>query len=77
MQTLQLTCNDQLITALDEATRKLGWSRTEFIEKAVWDAIEHMDVILKEWKHKRGNLNKPVGTGEFDVWEDEQDWGDA
>ncbi len=77
MHVLQLQCDDQLIIALDDATQKLGWSRTEFVEKAVWDAINQIDIFLKELKHKQGYLNKPVEVGEFDVWEDEQEWGDV
>ena len=30
---------------------------------------------LQEARHAQGYARKPVGKGEFDVWEKEQDWG--
>ncbi len=77
MTTLQLSFDDNLVTALSMATRKLGWTQAEFISKSLWSSIDRLDIMLKEKKHQLGYQNQPVESGEFDVWEDEQAWGDA
>ena len=33
-------------------------------------------MLKLEEKHRRGYLRKPPRSGEFDVWETEQKWGD-
>lgn len=35
------------------------------------------DIRALEQKHAEGYARKPVQEGEFDVWEDEQVWGEA
>ena len=76
-KTLELICEDELVTAIGTATQKLGWTQNEFVQKALWNSIQQLDILIKEEKHRLGYINHPVESHEFDIWVDEQEWGDV
>lgn len=71
MRTIQLTLDDELVTALDQAVQSLKTSRFSFIEKALKEALENFDVQHFEQIHRQGYLNHPVEPGEFINYEAE------
>ena len=77
MVTVQMTLDEVLVKRVDDLAYKLRTSRSAFAREALKDAIRKYQVMELEKKHKSGYLRHPVKKGEFDVFEDEQVWGDA
>lgn len=76
MRTIQMTLDDELVTAVDMVVKKLKTTRSAFTRKALKDAIKQVNIDMLEKKHKKGYECYPVGKTEFSVWEQEQEWGD-
>jgi len=76
MRTIQMTLDDELVTAVDTVVKKLKTTRSAFTRKALKDAIKQVNIDMLEKKHKKGYECYPVGKTEFSVWEPEQEWGD-
>ena len=75
MKTVQMTLDDDLVKAVDRVVRKLKTTRSAFTRRALRDALEKVKVMQLEDSHRVGYGKHPVTEGEFDVWENEQDWG--
>lgn len=77
MVTVQMTLDEKLVKRVDSLAHKLRTSRSAFAREALKDAIKKYQTVELEKKHKAGYLGKPVAKGEFDIFEEEQAWGDA
>jgi metal-responsive CopG/Arc/MetJ family transcriptional regulator len=77
MRTVQITLDEDLVRTVDRVVRDLHTTRSAFSRDALYRAIESIRTAKLEDKHRQGYLRKPVGAGEFHVWEREQKWGDA
>ena len=77
MKTVQMTLDDDLVKAVDEVIKQQKTSRSEFTRKALRNALKQFRDEQLEKIHRTGYEKKPIGTEEFSVWEDEQEWGDA
>ncbi len=75
MKTIQITIDEELLQKVDLATHTIKIARSQFIRKALEDALRRLEIEEKERKQIEGYRNKPVTPGEFDVWESEQSWG--
>jgi Arc/MetJ family transcription regulator len=75
MKTIQMTIDDDLLAEVNQATEALKMNRSAFIREALQAAIQKHRVRQLEALHIRGYKKFPVMPGEFDVWEDEQQWG--
>jgi metal-responsive CopG/Arc/MetJ family transcriptional regulator len=76
MRTVQMTLDDNLVSAVDDIVKKLKTTRSAFARKALKDAIRQVNINMLEKKHKKGYERYPVSKTEFSVWESEQEWGD-
>jgi len=76
MKVVQMTLDEDLVKAVDEAARRLRTSRSAFTRKALRDALRALSIRGLEQQHRRGYEARPVKVGEFSVWEKEQRWGD-
>ncbi len=76
MVTVQMTLDEKLVKRVDQVVHKLHTSRSAFTRQALQEAIKRYQITVFEQKHKAGYAAKPVATGEFDVFTDEQAWGD-
>lgn len=76
MRTVQMTLDDNLVTAVDNVVKKLKTTRSAFARKALKDAINRANIEMLEKKHKKGYERQPSSKSEFTVWESEQEWGD-
>jgi metal-responsive CopG/Arc/MetJ family transcriptional regulator len=76
MRTVQMTLDDELVSAVDDVVKKLKTTRSAFARKALKDAIRQVNINMLEKKHKKGYERHPVSKTEFIVWESEQEWGD-
>jgi len=76
MKTVQMTLDDDLVTAVDKVAKKLKTTRSAFTRKALREAIKQVNIHALEEKHKKGYERYPESKTEFSVWESEQEWGD-
>jgi len=76
MRTIQMTLDDDLVTAVDRVSKELQTSRSAFARKALREALARYSLEQLERKHRRGYERCPVTANEFSVWETEQAWGD-
>ena len=76
MRTIQMTLDDDLVTAVDRVSKELRTSRSAFARKALRDALERCTLEQLERRHRRWYERYPVAVDEFSVWETEQAWGD-
>ena len=77
MKTIQMTIDEELLSAVDRVTTDLGTTRSAFIRSALQLALRQHEVRALEERHAAGYARQPVAAGEFDVWQGEQAWGDA
>lgn len=77
MKTIQITIDDELLAEVDHLTAALHMTRSAFIRSALQLALRHRAVLEKEQQHARGYAQHPIKAGEFDIWEDEQFWGEG
>ena len=76
MKTVQMTLDEHLVKAVDNAARKLGTTRSGFTREALRAALKEVRSKELEFRHREGYKHKPVKRGEFSDWESEQVWGD-
>ena len=76
MVTVQMTLDEKLVKRVDDLAHKLRTSRSAFAREALKDALRKHQIMQLEKKHKKGYLKSRVAINEFDVFEDEQNWGD-
>ena len=77
MRTVQMTLDEELVAAVDSVTKQLGTTRSAFAREALRSALKRVRTSELEGKHRLGYTRKPVKKGEFDVWENEHDWGES
>ena len=77
MRTIQMTLDDDLVTAVDRVSKELQTTRSAFAGKALRDALARYSLKQLERKHRRGYEKYPVAADEFSVWGNEQAWGDG
>ena len=75
MKTIQMTLDEELLNRIDKAIHELNTTRSAFIRESAQHYLERLRIKKLEKKHRDGYLKQPVKTGEFDIWEDEQVWG--
>ena len=76
MRTVQMTLDEELIEAVDKVVKKTGTTRSAFAREALYVALRYEEIKEKEQKHREGYARKPVQSGEFSSWEDEQVWAE-
>jgi len=74
MRTVQMTLDEDLVTAVDRAARRLGTTRSAFARDAMRAALEKLRSRDMDRRDREGYARKPVKRGEFDVWHSEQVW---
>jgi len=76
MKAVQMTLEEELVTAVDRLARRLKTTRSAFTRDALREALARYRVKELERKHRLGYEKHPAKSGEFDVWEGQQRWGD-
>jgi metal-responsive CopG/Arc/MetJ family transcriptional regulator len=77
MKTIQMTIDEPLLKAVDRLSRARKTTRSGLIRVALEAELKREGVREAERRHAAGYALKPVAPGEFDIWENEQDWGAA
>jgi metal-responsive CopG/Arc/MetJ family transcriptional regulator len=77
MKTIQMTIDEPLLTEIDRIVELLNTTRSAFIREALQLALRQHRIIELEQRHAQGYARHPVQPGEFDVWHDEQSWGEV
>jgi metal-responsive CopG/Arc/MetJ family transcriptional regulator len=77
MKTIHLTIDELLLSEVDRVAAELHTTRSAFIREALETALRRHDIQKLEQQHAEGYLKHPAEAGEFDIWTDEQHWGEA
>ena len=77
MKTIQMTIDEPLLAEVDQAIKALDTTRSAFIRQALQLALQRYKIVEMEKKQAEGYVKYPVEPGEFDIWQDEQMWGDV
>ena len=77
MKTIQMTIDDELLAEVDQVTQVLQTTRSAFIRSALQLALRQYATQQLEQQHASGYARFPVQSGEFDIWESEQAWGES
>ncbi len=75
MKTIQMTIDERLLKLVDQLSRSRKTTRSAFIRVALEAEIKRHRMQEDEDRHAQGYLKNPVVPGEFDIWQDEHDWG--
>lgn len=75
-RTVQMTLDEDLVRAVDEAVERLGTTRSAFTRNALRKALEQARLESLEQQHRLGYERHPVDPGELEDWEAEQVWPD-
>ncbi len=76
MRTIQMTLDEDLVTAVDEVSEELQTSRSAFTRQALREALAKHHRQAKEKQHRLGYEKHPQVSEEFGDWETEQVWGE-
>lgn len=76
LKTIQMTIDDDLLERVDELSDSIGMARSAFIRQALELALREFHVVDLEQRQIAGYQRQPVVASEFDVWEDDQAWGE-
>jgi metal-responsive CopG/Arc/MetJ family transcriptional regulator len=74
MRTVQITLEDDLVSAVDSVASQLHQSRSAFTRDALRAALQKRAEQTREQQQREGYLRQPVKPGEFSDVEDEQVW---
>ncbi|HEX9458350.1 MAG TPA: CopG family transcriptional regulator [Thermoanaerobaculia bacterium] len=66
--------NEDLFARLDSAARRSNTTQSEFMRKALREALNKITTLQREEQHRRGYAAYPVEKGEFNAWATEQVW---
>lgn len=77
MKTIQMTIDDGLLKLVDKMSRAKRTTRSAFIRQALRAEIRRQHIREEEVRHAEGYARRTVLGGEFDVWLNEQEWGDS
>lgn len=75
MRTVQMTLEEDLVSAVDRLAKKLHTTRSGFARIALREALSRYQKAKLERQHQKGYEAKPVEGDEFSLWEGEQVWG--
>ena len=65
MRTVQLTLEEDLVTAVDRIASQRRQSRSAFTRDALRAALAKLEAQALEQQHREGYLRQPVSPGEF------------
>ena len=71
-----MTIDEKLLKAIDRLCRSRRTTRSALIHTALESELDRESVRAEENRQRMGYERHPVAAGEFDVWFDEQDWGE-
>jgi metal-responsive CopG/Arc/MetJ family transcriptional regulator len=76
MKTIQITIDEDLLDRVDLATQHQNVARSQFIRRALQDALHRQAIVELERKQAEGYRLHPILSEEFDIWVAEQAWGE-
>ncbi|MCB0062009.1 MAG: hypothetical protein KDE47_13345 [Caldilineaceae bacterium] len=74
MRTMEV--NDSLFQLLEQAARQAGIPLSEFVHRMLRRSLQEWTIEELEQQEIEAYQRLPVVSGEFDVWETEQAWGE-
>jgi hypothetical protein len=75
--TMELTISEILWQQMEQAARLAGLSTADFTQQLLKRSLSEWTTAELERQEIEAYLRQPVTPGEFDLWENEQAWGEA
>ncbi|MEK7269757.1 MAG: ribbon-helix-helix domain-containing protein [Planctomycetota bacterium] len=76
MRTIQMTLDDDLVTAIDELAGRLGATRSALTRQALRDVLRKHEVEAMERRERAGYARVPESPSELAFPPGEQAWGE-
>ena len=76
MKTVQMTLDEELVEAVDEAAARLETTRSAFTRQALREALRRHRTRMLEEQHRKGYQKHPVEKDKFSIPWDGHAWGD-
>lgn len=76
IRTMEVSLNEVIFQRLEQAARRAGISVSEFVLQLFTRWFGEVTVAELERQEIEAYKRLPVTAGEFDVWENEQAWGE-
>jgi antitoxin component of RelBE/YafQ-DinJ toxin-antitoxin module len=76
METIQISIDETLLAAVQQATNALQMTPSDFIKVALERALAQREIIAKERRDAQGYLLQPQRPEEIEEWQSEQEWGE-
>ena len=77
METIELTLDESLLAQVQQATKALEMTPSDFIKVALERAVQQRDVIAKERRDAQAYAEQPQRAEEIEAWLDEQAWDES
>jgi hypothetical protein len=74
---MELTISETLFQHIERAARNAGLTTSDFVEQLLGRTLSESLITELERQEIEAYRRHPVMPGEFDVWEEEQVWGDS
>lgn len=68
MKTIQITLDDDLVEAVDHASKQLHTNRSAFTRQALREALARLNLEQLEREHRQGYERQPVAADEFSAF---------
>jgi antitoxin component of RelBE/YafQ-DinJ toxin-antitoxin module len=75
METIQLSIDESLLAEVQQATRALQMTPSDFIRVALERALQQRKIIANERRDAQGYAEHPQQAEEIEEWLDEQECG--
>ena len=75
-KTFEMALDEILLAQVDETAKQLQVSRTDFVRKAIEDALRTYRIKRLEESHIVSYSVSPQNEREVSEWDDIRDWGD-
>ena len=76
MQTIQIVLGKDLLRATDRAARRRQVNRSALVREALQEHLKRLATRERERRDRDGYESRPLGPGEFSVWDKVAAWPD-
>ena len=76
VQTIQIVLGKDLLRATDRAARRRQVNRSALVREALQQHLKRLATGERERRDREGYQSRPVGLGEFGLWDKVAAWPD-
>ena len=76
MKIIRVMIDETLLELVDTLAKENGQNRSSFIREALEYHIKKLRTLQLEDKHRLAHQKQSIHTKEYEIWHNEQCWGD-